>query len=30
MYVAGALKDVVYTDEDAVEQHSYLARRSVR
>jgi hypothetical protein len=30
MYVAGGLKDVVYTDEDAVEQQSYLARRSVR
>jgi hypothetical protein len=29
-YDAGGLDDIAYTDEDAVEQESYLARRNVR
>lgn len=28
-YDAGGLQDIAYTDEDAVEQQSYLARRNV-
>jgi hypothetical protein len=29
-YDAGGIEDIVYTDEDAAEQQSYLARRNVR
>lgn len=29
-YDPGGLDDIAYTDEDAVEQQSYLARRNVR
>lgn len=29
-YDTGGLEDIVYTDEDALEQQRYLARRTVR
>jgi hypothetical protein len=29
-YDAGGIEDILYTDEDAAEQLSYLARRNVR
>jgi hypothetical protein len=28
-YDAGGMEDIIYTDEDATEQQSYLARRNV-